>query len=780
MPLSDTKLVHFLLAGFLYLSGAGLASASSEQTKRAFTVTDDIEITLFRVVGAFPKSLEYFSPDGNYFAVYTERGRLDLNCVEDELRFYRSRDVEEVLEHSEVSPPLPIWVLTRSGKEGPIINDWRWLPDSSGVVFLEGGGNFSDKRLVLADLGKKGIERLTSAAENVADFDIRDRQHYVYTVTVPAPLQKSREEKQAAIVGTGRSISQLLFPDGPQTPDMVQPPSYLWAVAGSKRFEVRINGAPFAVAEGHFALSPDGQSLVTRQTVSEVPASWETLYPSPFASSPYRFRAGHQHLEPGGQGLVSRYVRIHLRENSVQVLTEAPESYRAGWWSGGLASPSWSADGQAILLPGTFIARKDQLPSRPCVVVVDLESNTRSCVEMLTGPTGTGIGEEDDHFVKDVRFIAGDKRRVMVDFSSSSKHPAGSTEYRNSSDGTWYVVGQTEGNSQAGRNGLEIRIEEALDQPPLLIARRKQVSRIIWDPNPQLKNIELGQADLYRWKDNEGREWKGGLYKPSSYRAGRRYPLVIQTHGFIESYFAPSGFYSTSNAARELTAAGMLVLQVEDGDCSVGNSHEGPCAVSRYQSAANQLISEGLVDPERIGITGFSRTCFYVMETLTTGSLHPRAASVTDGPMEDYWQFISYVDLFPSLFNSTIGAPPFGAGLQQWLKRSPTFNLDKVTAPLLVVGEGIPRFLLMWPPYAGLRYLQKPVDFIILNTHEHVVTNPAVRVASQGGSVDWFRFWLQDYEDPDPAKVEQYERWRELRRLQQKNEQNLGPRPSLN
>ncbi len=48
--------------------------------------------------------------------------------------------------------------------------------------------------------------------------------------------------------------------------------------------------------------------------------------------------------------------------------------------------------------------------------------------------------------------------------------------------------------------------------------------------------------------------------------------------------------------------------------------------------------------------------------------------------------------------------------------------------------------------------------------------------ASQGGSVDWFRFWLQDYEDPDPAKKEQYVRWRELRKLQEKNEATRTPK----
>jgi hypothetical protein len=73
----------------------------------------------------------------------------------------------------------------------------------------------------------------------------------------------------------------------------------------------------------------------------------------------------------------------------------------------------------------------------------------------------------------------------------------------------------------------------------------------------------------------------------------------------------------------------------------------------------------------------------------------------------------------------------------------------------------------MWAPYAVLRYLHKPVDLIMLNTDEHVLTNPTVRLASQGGSVDWFRFWLQDYEDPASAKAGQYARWRELRKLQE-------------
>ncbi|HET9445548.1 MAG TPA: hypothetical protein VFO35_04770, partial [Steroidobacteraceae bacterium] len=49
----------------------------------------------------------------------------------------------------------------------------------------------------------------------------------------------------------------------------------------------------------------------------------------------------------------------------------------------------------------------------------------------------------------------------------------------------------------------------------------------------------------------------------------------------------------------------------------------------------------------------------------------------------------------------------------------------------------------------------------------------AHRLAVYNRNVDWFRFWLQDIEDPEPGKAEQYERWRKLRQLQCENKRSL-------
>jgi hypothetical protein len=427
-----------------------------------------------------------------------------------------------------------------------------------------------------------------------------------------------------------------------------------------------------------------------------------------------------------------------LQSGQAQTLTDAPIGYRVGWQWVTNGSPSWSSDGQAIILPNTFISSKDHVLSKPCVAVVDLSSNSRTCVETLQGPTETGW-QKGSHTVESARFADGDKHRVFVIVKNRDDSSYGMTEYRLIADRKWQVAQQFKGMPVERHGAIEVTVKQGLNEPPRLIGIKEQTSRIVWDPNPSLKTIEFGQARVETWKDEYGRDWRGGLYLPSDYKPGERYPLVIQTHGFTESEFQPSGVYPTAFAARAMAAMGIAVLQVQE-PCAVATPDEGPCAVSGYEAGINKLVSEGLADPQKIGIIGFSRTCFYVMQALTMSHYHIRAASITDGQMVTYSQYLETVgsvdDSVPRQFDSVIGAQPFGAGLQQWLKRSPGFNLDKVTAPLLVVGEGPLSLLTMWEPYAGLRSLRKPVELIMLNTDEHVLTNPAVRMASQGGSIE--------------------------------------------
>ena len=97
------------------------------------------------------------------------------------------------------------------------------------------------------------IEPLASSAEAVGDFDARDREHYVYTVIDPGERAKWQAERHApSIVGTGRNLPQLLFPDDPRSASS-ESHRFLWAVVAGKHFEVKHNVAPIVV-DGTFCI----------------------------------------------------------------------------------------------------------------------------------------------------------------------------------------------------------------------------------------------------------------------------------------------------------------------------------------------------------------------------------------------------------------------------------------------------------------------------------------------------------------------------------------------
>lgn len=65
-----------------------------------------------------------------------------------------------------------------------------------------------------------------------------------------------------------------------------------------------------------------------------------------------------------------------------------------------------------------------------------------------------------------------------------------------------------------------------------------------------------------------------------------------------------------------------------------------------------------------------------------------------------------------------------------------------------------------------LKNRNKPVEMWIYRDEGHQKSLPAHVFSVYERSVDRFRFWLQDYEDPHSKKVEQYARWGKLRGLQ--------------
>ena len=98
---NDESLITLVSALMLLFCLSYVVTPSdAQQTKKSFTVADEIGLTLFGNPNG-GKADVHFSPDGKYFAVTTERGLLEINRIEDSLQFYRSQDVEHFVDHSD-------------------------------------------------------------------------------------------------------------------------------------------------------------------------------------------------------------------------------------------------------------------------------------------------------------------------------------------------------------------------------------------------------------------------------------------------------------------------------------------------------------------------------------------------------------------------------------------------------------------------------------------------------------------------------------------------------
>jgi dipeptidyl aminopeptidase/acylaminoacyl peptidase len=112
---------------------------------------------------------------------------------------------------------------------------------------------------------------------------------------------------------------------------------------------------------------------------------------------------------------------------------------------------------------------------------------------------------------------------------------------------------------------------------------------------------------------------------------------------------------------------------------------------------------------------------------------------------------------------------------ERWRELSPALNAQRIKAPLLINvadSEVLPT-LMLWN---SLKELNKPVEMFVYAGEGHMKHQPRHRYEIYERNLDWFSFWLQGKENPDPVKRQQYERWRAMRDAAKK-EQTIPSSP---
>ena len=665
--------------------------------------------------------------------------------------------------------------MSTSSNDEPITQA-RWAADGRSVSFL-GRNRDSQRHLFLVHIEGGKLEQLTGEGRDVTDFDQANDSQIVplHRGTsgdrVPA-LSVRRSDSPDQEIGTGRSLFQLLYPEWESFTFGVKPRQVL-SRRGGKISPVLQSGKPLSIIgssyEALLALSPSGRSAVVTNMVDAVPPAWESYEPAFEGGFSQRLSRTNRVRSPQIDFYRPlQYQLLDVASGKMSPLIEAPLGRSAGYSDGPRVAGLATKRGRSRRNSSTRRQRIVADVRRPCVAVVELSTRRIECVQQTPKTeAGKAFGSLSGlEWRRDIRSSSPileppQPRGIASERSGEKRGRVKRSRARNRPVRARPLV---------AADALDFGPSE-LNEPPVLTATDHRQRKILENlgPDPQLATIRLGEASIYHWHDGAGREWTGGLVKPPDFVAGHRYPLVIQTHGFRSDEFLMEGIFTTANAARPMAARGIVVLQV--GEITT-NALAGPRepfenGTAGYIAAIDQLVGEGIVDPSKIGIIGFSRTGWYVLDSLIHQPERFAAATLAECTYESYGEYIMNADyLGPQRAKGIaegIGPDPFGPGLAKWISDSPGFNTDKIRVPVFFEFHSPVSVVYGWDVYAALRLQGKPVDLLYFRNGEHVLAKPKERLSSQQMNVDWFDFWLNGHEDPDPAKAEQYARWRALR-----------------
>jgi len=713
--------------------------------KRAVTVPDSIEMTRLSDsdydLGASKGHVAKFSPDGSQFLIVVEKGNLQSNTNECSVLLFRTSEVW----HSP-KPQVLLTMISSSNREA--IQNIRWLPDNETVAFL-GENSGEVPQVYTFNIRTKRLNRVTNHATPIIRYDISSDGKVIIFEAEP-PLRKSVDTPETRRKGLVVSTQNLLdILTGDRYPPFNSEGEQLFVqILGHRATQVSVedyidHGMPIS-------LSPDGRYAVVQVFARNFPGTWERY--QPIVSN----RLAEKRPKGSWVALL-RYMLLDTKTASLTPLLNTPTLWRNG--------VTWAPDGSSVLLsavrlpldPGEALGRDGHDKN---VYVVEVRVPGK---EVLT------IRQDTEHYAPfRPRWVGLNRVFLEKGFVSDSSVPAAYEK-----NGSVWREATIRPDDHGTAAPLDVMFQEDMNTPPkMYVTSQEGKKSLLLDLNPQFADLEFGRVERVTWNGTDGHEFWGGLFWPTNYEPGKRYPLVIQTHGFDPARFSMDGFYNPGSAARPLASSGFIVLQVNGFNKLYPGYGEGPqeapVQMAAFEGAVDWLDGRNLITRDHVGLVGFSRTAYYVAYTLTHSKYHFAAAIMADGINAGYFQYISQGGIFMSVGDRLNGGLPWGKSAAAWLQNSPGFNLDKVDTPVRLEthaygGGDAPS---EWEWYVGLSHLNKPVELIYLPDAAHVLFKPWERIVSQQGAVDWFWFWLKGEEDSDAAKADQYARWRELRKLQ--------------
>ena len=271
-----------------------------------------------------------------------------------------------------------------------------------------------------------------------------------------------------------------------------------------------------------------------------------------------------------------------------------------------------------------------------------------------------------------------------------------------------------------------------------LFDRKTKGLSTLYQVREKLDRKALSPMTPIRYKSSDGLEVPAYLTIPNG-SSGKNLPLVVFPHGGPWSrdswgydgyaqFLANRGYAVLQPNFRASTGYGKKFL-------NSGNDEWGQKMQDDITWGVKHLISQGIVDPKRVGIMGGSYGGYATLAGVAfTPDLYAAGVAIVAPSnlqtllesVPPYWESIR------TIFYKRMGDPNTPAGLAQMKRQSPLFSADKIKTPLMVVqGANDPRVNKRESDHIviALRDRRFPVEYLVAPDEGHGFARPVNNMA---------------------------------------------------
>lgn len=405
-----------------------------------------------------------------------------------------------------------------------------------------------------------------------------------------------------------------------------------------------------------------------------------------------------------------------------------------------IAEPRWSPDGQNIVFIGGLMSDYGETGGDIYIV-----SSTGGEARDLT--PGRKSSPAWPHWIDNRRLgftevVDGESRYSVIDPVTGSEKKSDQVTFPATIGGGVQHLSLSF-SSIAGTEPVAAFIQSSFNKPPEVWAGPLNKLSQITHLNDALQR-DWGRSESVTW-NNEGFRVQGWLIYPKNYDPQKKYPLILWVHGGPANQMLSHWPISSYNPPIAFSTLNYFMLMPNprgsygEGEAfTAANRKDFGYGDLRDLLAGVDVVTKKLpIDPDRIGITGWSYGGFMTMFAVT--QTHRFRAAVAGAGISDWKSYYGENSIDQWMI------PFFGASVYEdpavYAKSSAINFIKNATTPMLIVvgdrdGEcPAPQSFEMWH---ALNTMHVPVKLVVYPNEGHGFSNPNDERDVLERAIQWF------------------------------------------